>query len=64
VVTISALIADIPPGNWIAIDDAETRVLAWGKTVDDVLNRAIAMGEQHPVLIGVPENVVIAIVAI
>lgn len=48
------LLRDIPPGTWVAISEAQDRVVGTGSTVDEALARAKENGETQPYILRVP----------
>lgn len=50
------LLAGIKPGTWVAISSDQDRVIVTGKTVDEVVRKAKAEGEEEPFIICVPEK--------
>jgi hypothetical protein len=49
------LLEDIPKGEWAALSADETRVVAHGRNLNEVIQAAERAGEPHPVIAGVPE---------
>jgi hypothetical protein len=50
------LLAGIKPGVWVAISPDQDRVIATGKTVDEVIRKVREAGEEEPFFIRVPEK--------
>lgn len=50
------LLKGIPPGAWVAISEANHRVVAYGSDVNKVLMEAKEHGERSPVIMRVPET--------
>lgn len=44
------------PGSWVAFSQDESRVVAYGKTYDEVVAAAEKTGEPDPVITGVPTD--------
>lgn len=51
---ISKLLADIPPGSWVALSNDEECVLAYGTELHEVVLKAKEIGENDPVVTRVP----------
>jgi hypothetical protein len=45
-----------PPDGWIALSEDESRVVATGKTYEDVVQRCQEAGVEEPVLIKTPHS--------
>jgi hypothetical protein len=55
-IDFTRLFANIPSGAWVALScDCET-VLAFGSDVNTVMSEAKNRGEEHPVIVRVPES--------
>jgi hypothetical protein len=52
----SRLLAEIPKGDWVALAHDETRVVAYGAELQNVVRRAKESGEDDPVVIRVPQT--------
>lgn len=48
------LLADLPPGTWVAISEDQERVVGTGTTIEEALREAREKGEKKPSIIGVP----------
>jgi Family of unknown function (DUF5678) len=47
---------DAPPDGWVAFSSDEERLVAYGKTYDEVVTKAEKNGEPDPVLTKVPKD--------
>jgi len=52
---IKALV-DAPLGGWVAFSEDEERVVAYGSTYDEVVEKAESEGVHDPVLVKVPND--------
>ncbi len=50
------LLKDIPRGAWVAISEANNRVVSYGSDVNKVLMDAKSQGEADPIILRVPET--------
>ena len=53
---LSELLNDIPTGAWVAISERLHVVLAYGPDAQAVVAEANARGEEHPLIVRVPEQ--------
>jgi len=53
---VPELLAEIPKGDWVALAHDETRVVAYGAELQNVVRRAKESGEDDPVVIRVPRR--------
>jgi len=53
---LAKLLADVPPGAWVAISSDEERVLSYDADFDEALRKGKETGEEEPVMIRVPEQ--------
>jgi hypothetical protein len=53
---LAELLKDIPPGAWVAISEAQHKVLAFGVDAQAVLSEAHDRGEPHPFIVRVPDQ--------
>lgn len=56
VTDLPALLEGIPPGAWVAISEAQIKVLAHGTDLDEVRREAQDKGEALPLMVRVPEH--------
>jgi hypothetical protein len=56
VTDLPALLEGIPPGAWVAISEAQIKVLAHGADPDEVRHEAMGKGEPLPLIVRVPEH--------
>ncbi|HUJ93350.1 MAG TPA: DUF5678 domain-containing protein [Candidatus Bathyarchaeia archaeon] len=47
---------DAPPNGWAAFSSDEERLVAYGKTYEEVVSNAEKSGEPDPVVIKVPKD--------
>jgi hypothetical protein len=45
-----------PPDGWVAFSEDEERLVAYGVTYDEVVQKSRANGVTEPVVVKVPEN--------
>lgn len=45
-----------PPDGWAAFSEDEQRIVAYGKTYDEVVETAKTAGVSDPVVVKIPEN--------
>ena len=50
------ILRDAKPDSWIAFSADESRVVAYGDTYGDVVERAGEAGETEPIVIKTPDN--------
>ena len=48
------LLSGLVPGSWAAISSDQDRLVATGRTVEEVLEEARKQGETHPFIVRVP----------
>jgi hypothetical protein len=53
---ISKLLVGIPKGAWVALSSDQERVVAYAAELRDALQKSKAAGEDHPLLVRVPED--------
>jgi hypothetical protein len=53
---LSGLLKGIPSGAWVAISEKKRKVLAYGPDPQEVLRAARESGEEHPLLLRVPDQ--------
>lgn len=53
---LANLLNGIPPGAWVAISEAQHRVMAFGPDAQAVLAESLSEGEQDPLIVRVPEQ--------
>jgi hypothetical protein len=55
---LGTLLKDIPPGAWVAIsrDGGGSKVLSYSADMKQAIDRAKELGEEHPIIIRVPET--------
>ena len=56
VVDLLSLLKGVPSGAWVAISEARNVVLAFGADAQAVLNEAHSKGEEHPLIVRVPDQ--------
>jgi hypothetical protein len=56
VVNLTGLLKGIPSGAWVAISEEQNRVVAYGADAQTVANKAKEEGEEHPLIVRVPEQ--------
>jgi Family of unknown function (DUF5678) len=56
VADLASLLKGIPSGAWVAISERENRVLAYGADAQAVLHESEQKGENHPLIIRVPDQ--------
>jgi hypothetical protein len=52
---ISKLLVGIPKGAWVALSSDQERVVAYAAELRDALQKSKAAGEDHPLLVRVPD---------
>jgi Family of unknown function (DUF5678) len=57
VADLSHLLKGIPSGAWVAISESKNVVMAYGPDVQEVLRAAKERGEEHPLILRVPDQV-------
>jgi hypothetical protein len=55
-VNVNHLLKDLPRGEWAAISRRESKVVAHGTDLRDVLRQAAEHGEPNPLVVKVPES--------
>jgi len=50
------LLKGIPPGAWVAISESQNRALAFGVDAQTVHDEARQMGEDQPLMVRVPDQ--------
>jgi len=50
------LLADVPPGAWVAISHDEQKVVAYAAEMRDAIQMAHDAGEASPIITRVPQN--------
>ena len=58
---VPELLAEIPKGDWVALAHDETRVVAYGAELQDVVRQAKESGEDDPIVTRVPQTEAIAL---
>ena len=53
---LAKILAGVPRGSWVALSKEEDRLIAYAATLEQVLKKAKEAGEEHPVVIRVPES--------
>lgn len=53
-----------PPDGWVAFSSDEERVVAYGDSYDDVVAKADEQGETDPVVVKVPKDWSLQVLAI
>lgn len=53
---LSALLAQVPSGAWVAISQDGSRVVAFGPEMRDVIEQARQSGEDDPIITRVPQS--------
>jgi hypothetical protein len=53
---ISKLLVGIPKGAWVALSKDENRVVAYAAELPEAIQKAKDAGENHPVVVRVPES--------
>jgi hypothetical protein len=56
IVDLLALTKGLPTGAWVAISERQHTVLAYGTDVETVLTEAQGKGEDHPLIVRVPDQ--------
>jgi hypothetical protein len=56
VTDLPELLKGIPPGAWVAISESQNRTLAFGVDAQTVHDEAQQMGEDQPLLVRVPDQ--------
>jgi len=56
VVDLAGLLKGIPSGAWVAISERQHKVMAFGIDAQTVLSIARSGGEEHPLIVRVPEQ--------
>ena len=52
----SEIVKGIPSGAWVAISEQNQTVVAYGADLATVLNAARDRGEDHPLIVRIPEQ--------
>lgn len=55
-VDLSEILKGIPLGAWVAISESQHRVIAYGVDPQAVLNESRSKGEEHPLIVRVPDQ--------
>ncbi len=50
------VLREAPPDGWVAFSADESRLVAYGATYDEVVEKAETNGEPDPVLVKVPKD--------
>lgn len=50
------MLREAPPDGWVAFSADESRLVAYGATYDEVVEKAETNGEPDPVLVKVPKD--------
>lgn len=58
IIDYQALLKGLPPGAWVAISEREHRVIAYDAELRPTVEKAKNLGEEHPLIIRVPEQAV------
>jgi hypothetical protein len=53
---LSNLLKGIPSGAWVAISERKNVVMAYGPDAQEVLREAKERGEEHPLILRVPDQ--------
>jgi hypothetical protein len=53
---LSDLLKGVPPGAWVAISEKNNTVVAYGPDAQEVLRDAKERGEEHPLILRVPDQ--------
>lgn len=53
---LPGLLEGIPPGAWVAVSVLEGKVLSFGDDAEAILQQAREKGEDHPLIVRVPER--------
>ncbi|HMD96447.1 MAG TPA: DUF5678 domain-containing protein [Terriglobia bacterium] len=53
---LAKILADVPPGAWVAISSDEERVLSYDADFNEAMRKGKEMGEKEPIMIRVPEK--------
>ena len=56
IVDLSEILKGIPLGAWVAISEAQHRVIAYGVDPQAVLNEAHSKGENNPLIVRIPDQ--------
>jgi tRNA A37 threonylcarbamoyladenosine synthetase subunit TsaC/SUA5/YrdC len=56
VADLSDLLKGIPSGAWVAISESKNAVMAYGPDAQEVLREAKERGEEHPLILRVPDH--------
>ena len=56
VADLTDLLKGIPSGAWVAISEKTNTVLAYGPDAQEVLREAKERGEEHPLILRVPDQ--------
>jgi hypothetical protein len=56
VADLAGLLEGIPAGGWVAISEAKRAVVAYGVDAQAVFGAAREKGEEHPLIVRVPEQ--------
>jgi hypothetical protein len=53
---VSRLLVGVPKGAWVALSKDEQRVVAYAAELPEAIQKAKEAGENHPVVLRVPES--------
>jgi Family of unknown function (DUF5678) len=56
VADLSGLLKGVPSGAWVAISESKHVVVAYGPDAQEVLREAKERGEEHPLILRVPDQ--------
>jgi hypothetical protein len=56
VADLAGLLKGVPSGAWVALSESQHAVLAFGADAQAVFSEAQAKGEEHPLIVRVPDQ--------
>jgi hypothetical protein len=55
-IDLGELLTGLPPGAWVALSHNGERVVAFAPDMREAIEKANAAGEEHPVILRIPES--------
>ncbi len=55
-INFSQILKGIPKGAWVAISPDQTKVIAFGSDLSEVMDRSAELGESDPIVTKVPQS--------
>ncbi len=58
IIDLSAILSEAPRECWLALNEEGTKLIAWGDTVEDALQKARKAGVEEPLMYWSPDEAV------